>query len=206
MPEPSTEDRIVVVPANEASWEDLDAVLGAAKTHGAPCYCQRFKARASEWRSTPDDVRAELLREQTACGHPDSPVTSGLVAYLDDEPVGWCAVEPRTAYATLVRSVQVPWAGRAEDKSDGGVWAVTCTIVRPGYRGRGITYALAREAVGFARARGAHALEAYPMITHPGQNITWGEVHVGSRNVFVAAGFDEVSRPTTRRVVMRIDF
>ena len=137
MAEPSTEDRIVVVPANEASWEDLDAVLGAAKTHGAPCYCQRFKARASEWRSTPDDVRAELLREQTACGHPDSPVTSGLVAYLDDEPVGWCAVEPRTAYATLVRSVQIPWAGRTEDTSDGGVWAVTCTIVRPGIAGAG---------------------------------------------------------------------
>ena len=32
------------------------------------------------------------------------------------------------------------------------------------------------------------------------------EVHVGSRGVFAAAGFTEVSRPTKRRVVMRIDF
>jgi hypothetical protein len=44
------------------------------------------------------------------------------------------------------------------------------------------------------------------MITEPGQEITWGELHVGSRSIFAAAGFAEVSRPTLRRVVMRIDF
>jgi hypothetical protein len=44
------------------------------------------------------------------------------------------------------------------------------------------------------------------MITVPGQEITWGELHVGSRNAFAAAGFREVTRPTTRRVVMRLDF
>jgi hypothetical protein len=31
-------------------------------------------------------------------------------------------------------------------------------------------------------------------------------VQVGSRSIFAAAGFAEVSRPTVRRAVMRIDF
>jgi hypothetical protein len=44
------------------------------------------------------------------------------------------------------------------------------------------------------------------MITTPGQEITWGELHVGSRSIFAAAGFSEVTHPTARRVVMRIDF
>jgi hypothetical protein len=44
------------------------------------------------------------------------------------------------------------------------------------------------------------------MITQPGKEITWGEVHVGTRQVFEDAGFEEVSRPTIRRVVMRIAF
>ena len=70
-------------------------------------------------------------------------MTSGLVAYLNGEPAGWCAAAPRTAY---------------------------------------------------------------PRITQPGKEITWGELHVGSRNVFDEAGFTEVTRPTSRRVVMRIDF
>jgi hypothetical protein len=44
------------------------------------------------------------------------------------------------------------------------------------------------------------------MLTEPGKEITWGELHVGSRSIFAAAGFAEVSRPTQRRVVMRIGF
>jgi hypothetical protein len=102
-------------------------------------------------------------------------------------------------------SSRVPWAGRNEDKNDDGVWAVTCFIIRTGNRRRGITYELTRAAVDFARRRGACAVEGYPMITVPGQEITWGELHVGSRNAFAAAGFREVTRPTTRRVVMRLD-
>ena len=75
-----------------------------------------------------------------------------------------------------------------------------------GHRRRGVSTALARAAVDFAKARGARALEGYPMITEPGEEITWGEMNVGSRSIFAAAGFTEVSRPTPRRVVMRIDF
>jgi len=44
------------------------------------------------------------------------------------------------------------------------------------------------------------------MLMERGKEITWGELHVGSRSIFAAAGFAEVSRPTLRRVVMRIDF
>ncbi|MGH3727186.1 MAG: GNAT family N-acetyltransferase [Micromonosporaceae bacterium] len=86
------------------------------------------------------------------------------------------------------------------------MWAVTCFAVRKGYRGRGLTYALALATIDFARDRGARALEAYPMITEPGKEITWGELHVGARQVFSDAGFTQVSHPTARRVVMRIDF
>jgi len=43
------------------------------------------------------------------------------------------------------------------------------------------------------------------MLARTGQSVSWGEMNVGSRNTFVAAGFREVSRPTTRRAVMRLD-
>ena len=44
------------------------------------------------------------------------------------------------------------------------------------------------------------------MITQPGRRSPVGELPVGSRSIFAAAGFVEVSQPTLRRVVMRIDF
>ncbi|MEO5575292.1 MAG: GNAT family N-acetyltransferase, partial [Gaiellaceae bacterium] len=184
----------------------LQAVFG---TRGDParCQCQRFKMRPGEsWASVGAAELGSRLREQTDCGHPESATTSGLVAYLDGQPVGWCAVERRTAYHRLLRNNRVPWVGRAEDKTDHGVWAVTCFVTRTGFRRQGISNALARAAVDFARQRGARALEGYPMLTEPGKEITWGELHVGDRSIFAAAGFTEVGRPTLRRVVMRIDF
>ena len=120
--------------------------------------------------------------------------------------MGWCAVELRSAHARLLRNNRVPWEGRSEDKTDASVWAVTCFVTRPGFRRRGIARALARAAVDFARERGARALEGYPMLTKPEQDVSWGELHVGNRSMFAAAGFREVVRPTIRRVVMRVDF
>jgi GNAT superfamily N-acetyltransferase len=197
---------IAVLPANEASWDDVQAVFG---TRGDParCYCQRYKMQPKEsWASVGAEELAFRFRRQTDCGHPKSETTTGLVAYLDGEPVGWCAVEPRSAYPRLRRDCRVPWVGRAEDKTDDSVWAVTCFVTRAGFRRRGVSHALARAAVEFARERGARALEGYPLLTKPGQEIISGELHVGNRGVFEVAGFTEVSHPTLRRVVMRIDF
>jgi GNAT superfamily N-acetyltransferase len=192
-----------IVPANEASWEDLQTIFGT-RGPAARCQCQRFKLRPREaFANFPVEERAFRLRDQTDCGHPESDATSGLVAYVDGEPVGWCAVEPRPAYTGLVRNNRVPWEGRNEDKGDAGVWAVTCLFTRAGFRKRGISRALARAAVDFARERGARAIEGYPMTT---KNAILEELHVGTEATFADAGFTEVSRPTLRRAVMRIDF
>jgi GNAT superfamily N-acetyltransferase len=200
----ATDAAIAVVPANEASAEDLQAVFGG-RGYPSTCQCQWFKVRASQWSSVPVQELRERLHEQTGCGNAAAPTTSGLVAYLEGEPAGWCAVEPRTAYPRLDR-MRVPWTARDEDKADESVWAVTCFVTRVGFRRRGVSRALARATVDFARQRGARALEGYPIVVQPGQEFTWGELFVGSRSVFADAGFTEVSRPTGRRAVMRIDF
>jgi hypothetical protein len=124
----------MIVPANEASWDDIQAVFG---TRGDPsrCWCQRFKMQPGEsWASVGPDELAFRLRQQTDCGHPKADATSGLVAFLGVEPVGWCAVEPRTEYPRLLRNNRVPWEDRNEDKADGSVWAVTSFVTRTGFR------------------------------------------------------------------------
>ncbi len=152
-------------PANEAAGEDILAIFG---THGGDgsafrCQCQRYKAipRRLDYADAlrPLGERAARLREQTQCGNPAAASTSGIVAYWDGEPVGWCAVERRSHHTNLGR---VPWSGRSENKCDEGIWAPTCFVVRSGFRRRGVSYALARAAVDFAWKRGARVLEGYP--------------------------------------------
>jgi GNAT superfamily N-acetyltransferase len=197
---PIQPEQVKVVPANEATWDDLVAVFGT-RDYAARCLCQRLKM----WRETTLEQRAAMLAADTGCDDPAATSTSGLVAYVDGEPAGWAAVEPRIAYPKLAK-LQLPWKDRDEDKSADDIWAVTCLIVRKGYRGRGLTYLLAEAAVGYAREQGARAIEGYPMITEPGKEVTWGELYVGARQVFEDTGFEQVSHPTKRRVVMRIDF
>ena len=204
--DPMSGAELTIVPANEAACDDLQVVFGTRGT-ARICQCQRYKLHRGEaFAKFPVAERARRLREQTRCGHADAETTSGLVAYLDREPVGWCAVERRPAFHGLVRSGRVPWEGRDEDRDDESIWAVTCVFVRAGFRGRGVAYALARAAVETARECGARAVEAYPMLTTPGQRITLDEIHVGTTSMFAAPGLAEVNRPTLRRVVMRLDF
>ena len=198
-------DSLTIVPANEASWDDLQTVFGE-RGAASSCQCQRYKLAPREaFSKFPAEERAMRLREQTSPGTPDAETTTGLIAYLGAEPVGWCAVEPRTAYPGLLRVYRTPWEGRSEDRTDESVWAVTCVFVRAGFRKRGVAYALANAAVGYAKSRGARALEAYPMRSEIGE-VTWDEIHVGAQSIFADAGMAEVSRPGIRRAVMRVEF
>ena len=194
---------ITVRPANEAAWDDLLAVFGT-RGPAATCWCQRYKLAPREaFKHHPPEVRAGRLREQADCGGPGP--TTGLVAYRDGEPAGWCAVEPRAAYGGLVRnSSRAAWVGRDEDRTDPGVWAVTCFLVRGGLRREGVGRALAAAAVDHARTHGARALEGYPMTTTTTALLE--ELHVGTVGMFAAAGLTTVHRPSLRRAVMRIDF
>lgn len=195
--EPVTAEQLTIVPADQASWEDLQTIFDAS-TGTARCWCQRYRMLPKEtWASEGPEELAARLRDQTGCDGRGA-TTTGLVAYLDSEPVGWCAVAPRADQARLVRDFRVPWQGRDEDRTDPTVWAVTCFVTRAGYRRRGIGRALAGATVGFARERGAGAVEGYPDLVDGGS--------VGTQAMFADAGYAEVSRPGNRRVVMRIDF
>ncbi|WP_432881675.1 GNAT family N-acetyltransferase [Kribbella sp. CA-245084] len=194
--EPIAFEQLTIVPANQATWDDLQAIFSAADP--ARCWCQRFRMLPKEsWDSEGPEELSARLRDQTACGNRKAQETSGLVAYVDGEPVGWCAVAPRADHPRLLRDFRVPWLGRNEDRTDPTVWAVTCFVTRAGYRRRGIGRALARATVPFARAGGAQALEGYPDLVDGGS--------VGTLAMFTAAGFTEVSRPGNRRAVLRIN-
>ena len=132
-----------------------------------------------------------MLREQTDCGDSRISQDHGLVAYLDGEPAGWCDVEPRTAFPYL-RSV--PWRNRTRTNRRRHLGGPMLSGPL-GSRRRGLSYALARAAVDFARERRARALEGYPMIPAWKKGVM-GRLGVGHVSIFAAAGFAEASRPT----------
>jgi len=184
------------LPAHQATTEDVEAVFatgGAAK-----CRCQALKVPGWIWRDTTQEQRDAALLQQTACGTPGP--TSGLIGYVDGEPAGWVAVEPRENYPRLWSRKQA-WMRMDPDLP--GVWSVTCFVVGKEHRRAGLTYELAHATVAYGEQVGARVLEGYPIEPPPGGKVIWDEASVGLLQVFLEAGFEVVASPTLRRRVVR---
>lgn len=120
----------------------------------------------------------------------------GILAYVQSEPVGWCAVAPRVEYDYLARSrVLRPMDDRV-------VWSISCLLVAKPYRSRGISVQLLRAAVKMAGEAGAEIVEGYPVIARTGRMpdaFAW----TGTLPAFRAAGFEEVGRGSPSRPIVR---
>ena len=110
---PGTSTPLTVVPANEASWEDLRAIFGDRGYAGVLPVPEVQDAQLGGVADAPGRGPDGAPPADTHCGFPSASSTTGLVAYLDGEPVGWCAVEPRSAYPRLRRT---PFRGRTAPK------------------------------------------------------------------------------------------
>jgi GNAT superfamily N-acetyltransferase len=115
------------------------------------------------------------------------PYAPGLVAFEDDEPVGWIAVAPREELGRVVASRATP------PVDDQAVWVIPCVTVRKTARGRGIAVAAIRAAVAYAVEQGASVIEAYP---RAGEDRTGDDsVYFGTEPMFRSAGFRVVRQP-----------
>ena len=188
-------DEAVIHSVDAGSWEQITTVFSTRGGDQAGCWCQWFKMNRNEMGAANRDKLAERLHEQVDAGSP------GVIASLGDEPVGWAAVEPYSAYPSLARSpITKRLPGDPEDP-----WAATCFVVRLEYRRRGVAAALLRGAVAHARERGASAVEGYPVDPEARPSLTAAERYHGTVALFRGAGFEVVRRPSATRAIMRRD-
>jgi predicted GNAT family acetyltransferase len=81
---------------------------------------------------------------------------AGLIAFLDGIPVGWCQLTPRKDLSWLIKN------GYGNFNNGSNVWCISCFYIKPGYRQKGITLALVKASIDYAKKAKADVLEAYP--------------------------------------------
>lgn len=191
------EGELVVVPATLDRWTDIELLLDGREDRG--CWCQAWRGPSSAYGLPNGSSRRETLRLQLA-----SPVPPGFLAYLGDEPAGWCGVSVRPETPRLVRSRTIP----AID--DAPVWSIGCFRIRVGYRRTGAATALLSHVIATARQAGAPGVEAYP-VDPGGRRIDVGAAFVGIASMFDRAGFRRVMETGAQsgglpRLLVRLDF
>ena len=168
---------IEVTAATIDRFDDLATMLGPQRRPDASvCWCLSHRVDSRTDRELVGPARGEYVR--TLCTTRTGP---GVLAYDDGEVVGWAALAPR-AELPFARSRKIPHV------DDLAVWSVWCLRVRPGHRGRGISHPLLVGAVEEARARGAPAVEGYP-VDNQGEKVDTTMAYVGTRRLFERAGF-----------------
>ena len=187
---------IDVKPAVAARFDDVATMLGPKNPTSSVCWCLSHRLDAKTNRELVGPARGEYMRK--LCSRAVAP---GVLAYEGDEVVGWAAVAPR-AELPFERSRKIPHV------DDLPVWSVWCIRVRPGHRGKGISYALLDGAVAYARSHGAPAVEGYP-VDNKGQKVDLTMAYVGTRALFEGAGFTKVADTDSvsggfPRVLMRL--
>ena len=126
----------------------------------------------------------------------DSGQISGLIAFVEDDPVGWIHLDDRSAFPRLASSrVLKP----VDDKP---VWSVACFLIGKRHRRKGLSARLLLKACDLARERGAQILEGYPIDT-PKTRYPPVYAWTGFAGAFRRAGFSEVARRSPTRPIMR---
>ena len=171
-------------------WDDFVSLFGANGACGG-CWCMLWRLSRREFERKKGAGNRAAMK---AIVEGDLP--PGILVYVGREPVGWCAIAPRTAYPALDRSRVL----KPVDATP--VWSISCLFVRKDSRKKGISVALLRAAIGFVRKHGGQVIEGYPVEAKKGEMpavFAW----TGVASAFRKAGFVECARRSATRPIMR---
>jgi GNAT superfamily N-acetyltransferase len=169
------------------------------------CWCAYFRVRSIDFSSATPRGNRRVLEAAVDATSADGR-SPGLIAYRDDEAVGWVSVGPREDYERLEHSkVLAPVDAKP-------VWSIVCFVVARKARGQGVARAMLDAAVDYARQHGATLVEAYPVETDGGR-VPAANAFKGTLGMFERAGFEVVerrransasaARPIVRRPIRR---
>jgi GNAT superfamily N-acetyltransferase len=171
-------------------WSDFEKLFGPRGACGG-CWCMYWRLIRSQYEDQHGEYNRRSIKALVESGN-----IPGILAYEDDEPVGWCSIAPRDEFPTLGRSRIL------KPVDDQPVWSVVCFFIARKQRRRGLTVQLLRAAIEYVPSKGARIIEGYPVEPKAGKSPDVF-AYTGLASAFKQAGFVEVLRRSETRPIMR---
>ena len=182
-----------VEPLTPEHWPALEKLFGK---QGAcmGCWCMYWQLPRKQWEAARGAGTKRLFKQRVNAGPP------GVVAFIGDDAVGWLQIGPRAEAPQWNGARRVSAPVKEADAEDPRVWAATCFYVKSSARGQGVSEALLKAGVAYAKKNGARVVEACPI----DGDASAGAAYVGRSALFERAKFREVARRKPNRPLMQL--
>ncbi len=172
------------------NWKDFENLFGQNGACGG-CWCMLWRLKRSIYEEQKGEQNKLAMFDLVKLGK-----EPGIIAYIDDKPVGWCALSQRDQYPALERSRVLK---KIDDQQ---VWSIACFFIDKKYRNQGISTKLLKFAIEYCKSKGAKIVEGYPVEPKNGKMpavFAW----TGIASAYLKTGFAEVARRSETRPIMR---
>ncbi len=171
-------------------WGDFENLFGEKGACGG-CWCMSWRLKRSDFECQKGQGNKNAMRTLIEQNR-----KTGVLAYIDGEPIGWCAVAPREEYLRLENSRVLK---RIDDEP---VWSVTCFFISKSFRRKGISVELLNGVIKYCQINNVKIIEGYPVVPY-GEQVPDAFEWTGIPSAFERAGFVEVARRSKSKPIMR---
>jgi GNAT superfamily N-acetyltransferase len=177
-------------PLTLKTWDDFETLFGERGACGG-CWCMSWRLARSEFEKKKGEGNKKAMKQLVQKGE-----QIGMLAYLDDKPIGWCAVAPREKYIKLETSRVLK---RIDDNP---VWSITCFFLAKDFRRKGFSIEILKGVIAYCKKRGVTILEAYPILPYS-NSMPAAFAWTGFFASFEKAGFKIAKRWSKSRPIVR---
>jgi GNAT superfamily N-acetyltransferase len=173
------------------NWDKFSALFGI-RGACANCWCMFYRLKPAEFKEGKvNEINKNRMKELIWQGK-----QVGIIAIHEGQAIAWCAFAPREDYIKLENSRVHK---RIDDKA---VWSIPCFFIDKKFRRKGISVALLKGVIEYAKKNKIRIIEAYPTIptvTSLPDSFVW----IGLYKSFERAGFRIVDHKSKSRPMVR---
>lgn len=179
-------------PLTKETWPNLQILFGDKGACGG-CWCMYWRLAHKEYENGKGNTNKSRFFDLI-----EKELPLGVLAFYDDEPVGWCSISPKSELVRLKNSRLFKTIETIP------AWSITCLYIHKKHRNKGMSSELIAAATEYALENGATTVEAYPIIPKAKRTppaFAW----VGFANSFIKSGFKEVIQASENRLIVRLE-
>ncbi len=178
-------------PLTKFNWNKFVQLFGNKGACGN-CWCMSFRLKKADFEKGKANEGNKNAMQQLV--YENKP--TGILGFYKGQAIAWCAFAPREHFIKLENS-------RVHKPIDNNsVWSIPCFFIDKAFRRKGVSVAVLKAVIKYARENNIKIIEAYPTIPTQ-EKLPDAFAWIGLYKSFERAGFEIADQTSKNRPMVR---